>query len=60
MNRTKFFIKKWKIKIERYEADLINEIKNKNNSTRNIKYNSNQRYNSDNTNLSILLYVNYN
>ena len=53
MNRTKFFIKKSKIKIERYEEDLINEIKNKNNSTRNIKYNSNQSYNSDNTNLSI-------
>ena len=35
------------------EEDLINEIKNKNNSRRNIKYNSNQSYNSDNTNLSI-------
>ena len=53
MNKTKFFIKKSKIRIESSEVDLINEIKNKNHSTRNRKYNSNISYNSDNTNLSI-------
>lgn len=53
MNRTKFFMNKSKIKIERYEKDLINLIKNENHNTRNKNNYFNQSDNSDNTNLSI-------
>ena len=53
MNRTKLFMNKSKIKIERYEKDLINQIKNENHNTRNKNNYFNQSDNSDNTNLSI-------